>query len=99
MIIPGTEDMLHDGEVNRAIVRRIELVGPDAVVDFEDLDRPGLSFVAAVTGEEVPECGVVVGDECLARYRLGQGVSRPARWQVVMWLAKPVPAGSEASHV
>jgi hypothetical protein len=102
MIIPGLENALHDGEAHRAIVRRIEPVGRDAVVDFAAVDHPGLSFVAVVPAEHGPEGGLAVGDECLVRFRAGTGIGRPARWELVGRLAQapcpaPVPAGSEVS--
>jgi hypothetical protein len=72
-----------DGETRRVIVTGGQRVGKEAIVDFEDLDRPGLSY-RAVVFPGMARDGLGVGDQCLLRYRqASRHRDRPAMWDFV----------------
>jgi hypothetical protein len=77
-------DPVH-GETRRVIVLDGQRVDRDAIVDFADLDRPGLTYRVVVYANQA-RGGLAVGDQCQIcfqgprRYRT---ISDPAKWVFV----------------
>lgn len=93
-MIPGYDDRLSDGQERRAVVVGRDLVGPDAVLELEDVDRPLESYRLAVSGP--PAAAVKRWDRVIIRYHVGTSIANPARWELV-GLEAPCPApGKEA---
>ena len=81
-ILDSLADFVRDNAIHRAVVKALEWIGADAIVDFDDLDRPGRSR-RVVVAPRADLAGLAIGDECLIRFRVGLNIANPAHWELV----------------